>query len=87
MVTAPTTDRLVVVAVAAPCDARSVKSIVVTAALPMAVASCCTALSEPLVARVVLHAEAPHADDQDERGFELGLDCILDGLAANLPPA
>jgi AcrR family transcriptional regulator len=41
----------------------------------------------PLVARVVLDAEGPHADDQDERGFELGLDRILDGLAANLPPA
>jgi AcrR family transcriptional regulator len=38
----------------------------------------------PLVARVVLDAEGPHADD--ERNFELGLDRILDGLAANLPP-
>ena len=39
----------------------------------------------PLVTRVVLYAEGPHADDQDERSFELGLDRILDGLAANLP--
>jgi AcrR family transcriptional regulator len=41
----------------------------------------------PLVTRVVLDAEGPHADDQEERSFELGLDRILDGLAANLPPA
>lgn len=40
----------------------------------------------PLVARVVLEAESPHADSQDERGFERGLDRILDGLSANLPP-
>jgi AcrR family transcriptional regulator len=40
----------------------------------------------PLVARVVLDAESPHADNQDERGFERGLDRILDGLSANLPP-
>ena len=40
----------------------------------------------PLVTRVVLHAEGPHADDQDERGFELGLNRIVDGLSANLPP-
>jgi hypothetical protein len=33
----------------------------------------------------VLDAEGPDADDQDERGFELGLNRILDGLAANLP--
>ena len=41
----------------------------------------------PLVTRVVLDAEGPHADDQEERGFELGLDRILDGLSASLPPA
>jgi Tetracyclin repressor-like, C-terminal domain len=41
---------------------------------------------QPLVARVVLHAESPHPDNHDERGFELGLDRILDGLSANLPP-
>ena len=41
----------------------------------------------PLVTRVVLEAEGPHASDQEERGFELGLDRILDGLSANLPPA
>jgi AcrR family transcriptional regulator len=41
----------------------------------------------PLVAQVVLDAEGPHAEDQDERGFELGLSRILDGLAANLPAA
>jgi AcrR family transcriptional regulator len=40
----------------------------------------------PLVARVVLDAESPHADPRDERGFELGLERILDGLSANLPP-
>jgi AcrR family transcriptional regulator len=39
----------------------------------------------PLVTQVVLHAEAPHADVEDERSFELGLGRILDGLAANLP--
>jgi AcrR family transcriptional regulator len=39
----------------------------------------------PLVAQV--DAEGPHAEDQDERGFELGLSRILDGLAANLPAA
>ena len=36
---------------------------------------------------VVLHAEGPHTDDQEERGLELGLDRILDGLSANLPLA
>jgi AcrR family transcriptional regulator len=41
----------------------------------------------PLVSRVVLDAEGPHADNQDERGFELGLDRILDGLSGNLPAA
>jgi AcrR family transcriptional regulator len=40
----------------------------------------------PLVTRVVLDAEAPHADDRDERGFELGLERVLDGLSAGLPP-
>jgi AcrR family transcriptional regulator len=39
----------------------------------------------PLVTRVVLDAEGPHADTRDERSFELGLDRILDGLSANLP--
>jgi AcrR family transcriptional regulator len=39
----------------------------------------------PLVARVVLDAETPHSDDR-ERGFELGLERILDGIAANLAP-
>jgi Tetracyclin repressor-like, C-terminal domain len=41
----------------------------------------------PMVARVVLDAESPHDDPRDERGFELGLERILDGLSANLPPA
>ena len=40
----------------------------------------------PLVARVVLDAEVPHADPGDEPGFALGLERILDGLSANLPP-
>jgi AcrR family transcriptional regulator len=40
----------------------------------------------PLVARVVLDAETPHADDRDERRFAFGLERILDGMAAHLPP-
>lgn len=40
----------------------------------------------PLVTRIVLDAETPHADDADEQGFALGLERILDGIAANLSP-
>lgn len=40
----------------------------------------------PLVTRVVLDAEGPHADNGDERGFALGLERILDGLSAALVP-
>lgn len=39
----------------------------------------------PLVTKVVFDAETPHADDSDERGFVLGLERVLDGIAANLP--
>jgi AcrR family transcriptional regulator len=40
----------------------------------------------PLVARVILDAESPHDQDRDERSFALGLERILDGLSASLPP-
>lgn len=39
----------------------------------------------PQVARLILDAEIPHAADREERGFALGLERVLDGLAANLP--
>ena len=38
----------------------------------------------PRVARVILDAAGPHAPDRDERAFTLGLDRVLDGLAASL---
>ncbi|MFC7265494.1 TetR/AcrR family transcriptional regulator C-terminal domain-containing protein [Streptomyces lutosisoli] len=39
----------------------------------------------PLLARVIRDAELPHAADRAERGFELGLERLLDGWEANLP--
>ncbi|MCX5151693.1 MULTISPECIES: TetR/AcrR family transcriptional regulator [unclassified Streptomyces] len=39
----------------------------------------------PLLARVIRDAELPHAADSAERGFELGLERLLDGWDANLP--
>ncbi|WP_051182111.1 TetR/AcrR family transcriptional regulator C-terminal domain-containing protein [Nocardia vinacea] len=39
----------------------------------------------PLLARVIRDAELPHAADSAERGFELGLERLLDGWEANLP--
>ena len=41
----------------------------------------------PLVSRVVIEAEAPHAADRAERGFAQGLERLLDGFAAVLPGA
>ncbi|MFD9415715.1 TetR/AcrR family transcriptional regulator C-terminal domain-containing protein [Streptomyces goshikiensis] len=39
----------------------------------------------PLLARVIRDAELPHAADSAERGFELGLERLLDGWEATLP--
>ncbi|WP_406336102.1 TetR/AcrR family transcriptional regulator C-terminal domain-containing protein [Streptomyces sp. NBC_00203] len=39
----------------------------------------------PLLARVIRDAELPHAADSAERGFQLGLERLLDGWEANLP--
>jgi AcrR family transcriptional regulator len=39
----------------------------------------------PLLARVIRDAELPHAPDSAERGFQLGLERLLDGWEANLP--
>ncbi|WP_235455765.1 TetR/AcrR family transcriptional regulator C-terminal domain-containing protein [Streptomyces olivochromogenes] len=39
----------------------------------------------PLLARVIRDAELPHAADGAERGFQLGLERLLDGWEANLP--
>jgi AcrR family transcriptional regulator len=39
----------------------------------------------PLLTRVVFDARAPHDPDRLERGFELGLERVLDGLATMLP--
>lgn len=41
----------------------------------------------PLVSRVVIEAEAPHAADRADRGFAQGLERLLDGFAAALPSA
>jgi AcrR family transcriptional regulator len=41
--------------------------------------------SYPLLTRVVFDARAPHDPDRLERGFELGLERVLDGLATMLP--
>lgn len=39
----------------------------------------------PLITRVILDAELPHASDSAERGFAMGLERLLDGWEANLP--
>ncbi|GII28017.1 TetR family transcriptional regulator [Planotetraspora mira] len=39
----------------------------------------------PRFTRVIIEAETPHAADRQDRGFEAGLERILDGLAAHLP--
>lgn len=39
----------------------------------------------PRFTRVIIEAETPHSPDRQERGFEAGLDRVLDGLAAHLP--
>jgi len=39
----------------------------------------------PLITRIILDAELPHAADRAERGFELGLERLLDGWEASLP--
>ena len=39
----------------------------------------------PLLTRVVLDARAPHDPDRLQHGFDLGLERVLDGLAAMLP--
>jgi hypothetical protein len=39
----------------------------------------------PLLSRIVLHAHGPHDPDRLKRGFELGLELVLNGLATMLP--
>ena len=39
----------------------------------------------PLLSRVVLHAHGPQDPDRLKRGFELGLELVLNGLATILP--
>ena len=39
----------------------------------------------PLLARIVLDAQAPHDPDRLKHGFDLGLERVLDGLATMLP--
>ncbi|GAA4988673.1 hypothetical protein GCM10025734_14480 [Kitasatospora paranensis] len=39
----------------------------------------------PHLARVIRDAELPHAADSAERGFQLGLERLLDGWESNLP--
>jgi AcrR family transcriptional regulator len=41
----------------------------------------------PRFTRVIIEAETPHAADRQDRGFEAGLERVLDGLAAHLPPS
>ncbi|WP_426570944.1 TetR/AcrR family transcriptional regulator [Aquihabitans sp. McL0605] len=41
----------------------------------------------PLVVRVMLEAEGPHAPDQDDRTFRLGLDRVLSGIQASIEGA
>jgi AcrR family transcriptional regulator len=40
----------------------------------------------PLITRVIVDAETPHAVNRIERGFELGLERVLDGVAAMIGP-
>ena len=39
----------------------------------------------PLLTRVILDARGPHDPDRLQRGFDLGLERVLDGLATMLP--
>jgi AcrR family transcriptional regulator len=39
----------------------------------------------PRFTRVMIEAATPHAADRQDRGFEAGLERVLDGLAAHLP--
>jgi AcrR family transcriptional regulator len=39
----------------------------------------------PLLTRVVLDARAPHDPERLEHDFDLGLECVLDGLATMVP--
>lgn len=39
----------------------------------------------PNVTRVMREARGPHAADRRDRGFTLGLECVLDGVAARIP--
>jgi hypothetical protein len=39
----------------------------------------------PRFTRVIVEAELPHAADRLDRGFEAGLERVLDGIAAHLP--
>jgi hypothetical protein len=41
----------------------------------------------PHLTRVMLEADLPHAKDRLDRGFRLGLDLVLDGLASRLQSA
>jgi AcrR family transcriptional regulator len=40
----------------------------------------------PRLTRVFVEAESPHAADRQDRAFGAGLERVLDGLAAHLPP-
>ena len=40
----------------------------------------------PRLTRVMIEAKTPHAADRQDRLFEAGLERVLDGLAAHLPP-
>jgi AcrR family transcriptional regulator len=41
----------------------------------------------PMFNRIIADASLPHSEDVAEAGFRLGLERILDGLAAGLPPS
>ena len=38
----------------------------------------------PRFMRIVDEAETPHDPDRRRKGFDLGLECLLDGIAARL---
>ena len=44
----------------------------------------CESGAYPLFRRIVVEARTPHDPDRVERGFEQGLECLLDGIAARL---
>lgn len=46
-----------------------------------------TSGKHPSLARIMIEAQRPHAPDRTEQGFELGLDCVLDGIAAAIAKA